>query len=127
MQETIEEKVGRRLRDSIMTDDECRTGYEIDRVLEACKTTEESTLVRKLLQLVDLYEDDEEEIDVVNLSYRAMEMTDRELGKYVLDVFKQCRTNSERARVDDMLIAINGWSIESLKSLPESAFAPVLL
>lgn len=122
MRETTAEKIGRRLRASIMTDDECRAGYEIDRVLEACHTGEESALVRKLLRLVDLYEDGKEDGSVVNLSYLALEMEDGELGKYVLDVFGQCRTETERALVDDMLIAINGWSLESLQSLPKSAF-----
>ncbi|MDO5138248.1 MAG: hypothetical protein Q4D71_07265 [Oscillospiraceae bacterium] len=122
MQESIEEKIGRRLRNSIMTDDECRASYEINRVLEACVTKEESVLVRKMLRLVDLYENDEEDGDVVNLSSFAMEMTDRELGKYVNGIFSQCRTETERALVDDMLIAINGWNIESLQILPESTF-----
>lgn len=123
MKETIEEMIGRRLRDSITTDDECRAGYEINRVLEACNTEEESVLVRKLLRLVDLYEDDEEDVDVVYLSYYALEMTDQKLGAYVLDVLAQCRTEKEQSLVDNMLIAINGWSMESLRSLPDSSFS----
>ncbi|MDO5132937.1 MAG: hypothetical protein Q4D81_08140 [Eubacteriales bacterium] len=58
MQETIEENIGRHLRDSITTDDECRASYEINRVLEACNTEEESMIVRKHFRLVDFYEDD---------------------------------------------------------------------
>ncbi|MDO5826320.1 MAG: hypothetical protein Q4Q22_08055, partial [Methanosphaera sp.] len=107
---------------SIMTDDECQASYEIDRVLDACHTENESMLVRKLLRLVDLYEVDEEDADVVYLSLFAMEMTDRELGAWLLDVFSQCKTETERSLVNDMLIAINGWSIESLQNLPDSAF-----
>ena len=122
MQEILEERIGRRLRNSIMTDDECRASYEIDRVLDACNTENESMLVRKLLCLVDLYEVDEEDADVVYLSAFAMEMTDRELGAWLLDVFSQCKTETERSLVNDMLVAINGWSFESLQNLPDSAF-----
>ena len=61
MQEILEERIGRRLRNSIMTDDECHASYEIDRVLDACHTENESMLVRKLLRLVNLYEVDEED------------------------------------------------------------------
>lgn len=122
MTEKLEDRIGRCLRKSIMTDDECRASYEIDRVLDACNTENESMLVRKLLRLVDLYEVDEEDADVVYLSAFAMEMTDRELGAWLLDVFSQCKTETERSLVNDMLIAINGWSIESLQNLPDSAF-----
>ena len=122
MLEILEERIGRRLRNSIMTDDECRASYEIDRVLEACNTENESMLVRKLLRLVDLYEVDEEDADVVYLSAFAMKMTDRELGAWLLDAFSQCKTEAERSLVNDMLIAINGWSIESLQNLPDSEF-----
>ena len=122
MTEKLEDRIGRRLRKSIMTDDECRASYEIDRVLDACNTENESMLVRKLLCLVDLYEVDAEDADVVYLSAFAMEMTDRELGAWLLDVFSQCKTETERSMVNDMLIAINGWSIESLQNLPESVF-----
>ena len=122
MLEFLEERIGRRLRNSIMTDDECRASYEIDRVLEACNTENESMLVQKLLRLVDLYEVDEEDADVVYLSAFAMKMTDRDLGAWLLDVFSQCKTETERSLVNDMLIAINGWSIESLRNLPDSAF-----
>ena len=122
MLEILEERIGRRLRNSIMTDDECRASYEIDRVLEACNTENESMLVRKLLRLVDLYEVDEEDAAVVYLSAFAMKMTDRELGAWLLDAFSQCKTEAERSLVNDMLIAINGWSIESLQNLSDSAF-----
>ena len=122
MTEKLEDRIGRCLRKSIMTDDECRASYEIDRVLDACNTENESMLVRKLLRLVDLYEVDEEDADVVYLSLFAMEMTDRELGAWLLDVFSQCKTETERSMVNDMLIAVNGWSIESLRNLPDSAF-----
>ena len=122
MQEILEERIGRRLRNSIMTDDECQASYEIDRVLDACHTENESMLVRKLLRLVDLYEVDEEDADVVYLSAFALKMTDRELGAWLLDAFSQCKTEAERSLVNDMLIAINGWSIESLQNLSDSAF-----
>ena len=122
MQEFLEERIGRRLRNSIMTDDECQASYQIDRVLDACHTENESMLVRKLLRLVDLYEVDEEDADVVYLSAFALKMTDRELGAWLLDAFSQCKTEKERSLVNDMLIAINGWSIESLQNLPDSAF-----
>ena len=122
MTEKLEDRIGRCLRKSIMTDDECRASYEIDRVLDACNTENESMLVQKLLRLVDLYEVDEEDADVVYLSAFAMEMTDRELGAWLLDVFSQCKTETERSLVNEMLIAINGWSIESLQNLSDSAF-----